>query len=620
MKRIVSILGIIICFLADGNAQFYDFYADTDNGDRLFYRIVSDGVEVVSERTGPPNYLSGGWHIEIPNTVSNAGISYPVVGIAGFAFLGASIGSVTIHAPIRYIESSAFKDCSNLQTVRLDDPSNLTTIGDRAFNNCSNLSLVEIGENLQYIGSYAFNNTDIHSFYIPEGVTYIGRGAFRGSPLSTLYYYAVNCTFAGDPAISSDYSAFGSTLYKVYIGPDVQSLPNSLFYGCSWLDTIVCHAFTPPSVNNSVTFYQVSKTWTVVRVPCGSRELYRTANGWQEFNDIRDDCPLSVVATSDDYDRGYTMTTDESGHTLIPPYTTMRSYVWIYPIPMPGYVFSHWSDGSHDNPKFIEVTSDTAIVAYFVPISDYCSNDTVYVHDTTYIDVPYAVHDTTYIDVPYAVHDTIYIDVPYAVHDTTYIDVPYAVHDTTYIDVPYAVHDTTYIDVPYAVHDTTYIDVPYAVHDTIYIDVPYAVHDTTYIDVPYAVHDTTYIDVPYAVHDTTYITLTDTVTVTLVDTLTVYQTDTLYIDRIVHDTVYIYDTVYVGVDDVQTVNYMLYQQGGQIVVEGAEGSPVTVYDAVGRLLATRRDTYGPVRFDAPAAGTYLVRVGSAAARRIVVVR
>ena len=136
------------------------------------------------------------------------------------------------------------------------------------------------------------------------------------------------------------------------------------------------------------------------------------------------------------------------------------------------------------------------------------------------------------------------------------------------------------------------------------------------------------------VHDTTVVTLTDTLFVrdTLFvgdgDTLivyrdihdTIYITDTIYIERIVHDTVYITDTVYVGVDDVQTVNYMLYQQGGQIVVEGAEGSPVTVYDAVGRLLATRRDTYGPVRFDAPAAGTYLVRVGSAAARRIVIVR
>lgn len=149
-------------------------------------------------------------------------------------------------------------------------------------------------------------------------------------------------------------------------------------------------------------------------------------------------------------------------------------------------------------------------------------------------------------------------------------------------------------------------------------------------------------------HDTTYITRTDTLTVVRTDTLTIfntdtviitqhdtltilltdtlylhdtlYLTDTLYITNTVRDTIYITDTVYVGVDDVETVDVKLYQQGGDVVVEGAEGHPVAVYDAVGRLLTTRRDTYGPVRFAAPAAGTYLVRVGSAAARRIVVVR
>ncbi len=193
-------------------------------------------------------------------------------------------------------------------------------------------------------------------------------------------------------------------------------------------------------------------------------------------------------------------------------------------IPADGYRFSHWSDANSDNPRQITLSADVSLSAYFTlaPI------DTVYVYDTSYVNVPYAVHDTTYVPIT----------------------------------------------------------------------------------------------------DTLTLIQTDTVAVMLVDTLTFYQTDTLiihhtdtiYIERIVHDTVYIYDTVYVGVDDVQTVNYMLYQQGGQIVVEGAEGSPVTVYDAVGRVLATRRDTYGPVRFDAPAAGTYLVRVGSAAARRIVVVR
>ena len=44
------------------------------------------------------------------------------------------------------------------------------------------------------------------------------------------------------------------------------------------------------------------------------------------------------------------------------------------------------------------------------------------------------------------------------------------------------------------------------------------------------------------------------------------------------------------------------------------------HDVYGRVLATKRDDGGLLRFDAPAAGVYLVRVGDAHARKVVVVR
>ena len=90
------------------------------------------------------------------------------------------------------------------------------------------------------------------------------------------------------------------------------------------------------------------------------------------------------------------------------------------------------------------------------------------------------------------------------------------------------------------------------------------------------------------------------------------------------------DTVYVdqnGIEEVPTVEARIYQRDGQIVVEiedGSEPLDVRVYDAVGRLLATRQGTgvHGdtPLHFDVPAAGAYLVRIGNHPARRIVIVR
>ena len=75
-----------------------------------------------------------------------------------------------------------------------------------------------------------------------------------------------------------------------------------------------------------------------------------------------------------------------------------------------------------------------------------------------------------------------------------------------------------------------------------------------------------------------------------------------------------------GIEETAEEGVKLYQRNGQIVVEGAEGSRVMVYDVYGRVLATKRDDGGLLRFDAPAAGVYLVRVGDAPARKVAVVR
>lgn len=57
-----------------------------------------------------------------------------------------------------------------------------------------------------------------------------------------------------------------------------------------------------------------------------------------------------------------------------------------------------------------------------------------------------------------------------------------------------------------------------------------------------------------------------------------------------------------------------------IVVEGAEGNPVYLYDVMGRLLATRKETAQEVLLDVAASGVYPVKIGAAPARRIVVRR
>ena len=351
---------------------------------------------------------------------------------------------------------------------------------------------------------------------------------------------------------------------------------------------------------------------------------------------------------------------------------THGTEVTVTATPTAGNRFDHWSDGSLFSSRTVTMTSDLTLTAAFVEVETVVQIDTIYIDNY--------IHDTTYVDVPYPVHDTIYIDVYVPVHDTTYVNVPYPVHDTTYVNVPYPVHDTTYI----AVHDTTVIldtlTLTEYVHDTTVVD-NYIYDTTTVYDTLYLteyVHDTTVVDnyIYDTIVSTEYVYQTDTVVVdnyiydTIVNTEYIYQTDTVVVDNYIHDTlvliqtdtlvvdnyitdtltvtdtivvdnyvtdtlylwdtlyltdtVYIHDTVYVhdsvGVDDVSTVNYTVYATGTQIVVEGDFVGNVALYDLYGRMLAVKRNELGTIRFDVTATGAYLIKVGDHPARKIVVVR
>ena len=91
------------------------------------------------------------------------------------------------------------------------------------------------------------------------------------------------------------------------------------------------------------------------------------------------------------------------------------------------------------------------------------------------------------------------------------------------------------------------------------------------------------------------------------------------------DTVYVHDTVYVGIDEVKVLDALIYVSDGQIVVEAGDSQlllpEVTVYDAAGRMLSSAAAGKAQsFRYRVPASGTYLVKVGSASARRLVIVR
>lgn len=317
-----------------------------------------------------------------------------------------------------------------------------------------------------------------------------------------------------------------------------------------------------------------------------------------------------------------------------------------------GYMFTGWvkvnstntadinTDTIKYNPYTFSPTADVYYKATFKPATDFIRDTVIYNYN--YVTQDSTIYVTSYVDtIAYRTGQTV---------DTTVYNYNYVTKDTvvgyneilrdTVILNPVYVNNPVYVDtviynyvnqtvVTY--HDTViyitsyqpqYVDtvIYNYINQPVYHYVDTTIYNPVYIDVPY--YDTVIvnIDTVYTIctTDTIINTVVDTVINNVHDTTIVYSYDTIYLP--VYDTVYIHDTVYVGINDAaQNDNINVYQSGNQIVVNGTEGNVVRLFDAVGRMLATKQDPYGEVYFEAPATGTYLVKVGNYQAKRIVVV-
>ena len=76
-----------------------------------------------------------------------------------------------------------------------------------------------------------------------------------------------------------------------------------------------------------------------------------------------------------------------------------------------------------------------------------------------------------------------------------------------------------------------------------------------------------------------------------------------------------------GMDEVEADGVRITSQRGSIVVEGAEGREVRVYDMLGREVNGKaKSEKGEATLSVPAAGIYMVRVGELPTRKVAVLR
>lgn len=133
------------------------------------------------------------------------------------------------------------EDCDNLTTVSL--PASLTEIGDKVFKGCDKLTTVTIAEpsNLTTIGESAFDfDTSLTTINIPTSVTTIGSGAFRDCRALELDAATLpsGLTAINDSIFENCWKMTGS----LTIPDGVTSIGASAFYRCEALESVAIPA------------------------------------------------------------------------------------------------------------------------------------------------------------------------------------------------------------------------------------------------------------------------------------------------------------------------------------------------------------------------------------------
>ena len=245
--------------------------------------IIPNGVDIITE--GAFYGCTGLTSITIPNSVTS---------IEWEAFYGcSSLESIIIPKSVRYVCARAFLNCSSLFSISVEEgnmyydsrdncnaiietsakrlvlgcsntiiPDGIIYIGEGAFGGCSRLLSINIPNSVVEIGNDSFNGCSaLSSVSLPNSVTYIGFGAF------------MDCT----------------DLASVTIPNSVENLSESAFFGAK-LQSVVSLIENPMEIQGkdspTSTFSEYTFNLATLYVPKGTIEKYKATNGWKDFKNI----------------------------------------------------------------------------------------------------------------------------------------------------------------------------------------------------------------------------------------------------------------------------------------------------------------------------------------------
>ena len=503
-------------------------------------------------------------------SVAKKQYNYPNYGntLDGDLIIPDSVEYDGVKYPVTSIGHEAF-EYSTMRSVQI--PNTVRTIVIRAFTACDSLTSLVIPNSVTSIGMQAFAGSfNITSIVLPDSLTTIEQGIFENDT-------SLVSVVVPDAVVSVGFGAFSQcySLRSVTFGISVGSIGGLAFWGCRNLDSLIFKSNVAPWVGENL--FPDAPDTLVIDIPCGSYHSYYAAFG-SNHTYVVPSVNFSMTVSSLAPDWGTANVVQDADQQDV----RCDSSAVIQAVANYGYHFTGWSNGSMANPDTLMINRDSVLTASFAK-----NTYTVEVHssDQNIGSVNgggvFEYLDTTVLTATPVDHH----------HFIGWSDGSqenprrYVIQRDVFLTAYFAIDTHTVTLVPNDNMRGTVTGSNEYTYGEACIAQAYAYNGFVFT----GWSDGTTVN-PYA-----FPVLGD------VELTAFFEPSQ-------------------GIEDggIDYVNISVI--GGDIIVDGAEGNTVTLYDINGRVLATKQDNDMLLNFDVPATGTYMIKVGSAPARRVVVLR